>query len=317
MRVLITGAGGFVAAHAAHAFAARVPGVDIVGASLEGGARPGFSDTIALDVTNAAAIDAALEAARPTHVLHLAGVAAPQQAAADPELAWRVNTLGALALGRAIRARAPDAILLNVGSGAAYGESANGRDLVDEETPLAPADDYGATKAAAELGLVAMAKRGLKLVRLRPFNHTGPGQGQGYVAPDFATQIAEIEAGRRVPTLRVGNLDAERDFCDVRDVAAGYVAAALAAAEGRLAPGAAFNLCSGRALSVRALLDLLLALSKLDVTIEQDPARMRASHIPRMVGDPRRAERELDWHAKITIETTLAELLDEKRRGAV
>ena len=315
MRVLITGAGGFVAPYAAQAFAARRPGAVIVGASHKGGPQPGFADTLALDVADADAIRAALEAARPTHVLHLAGVAAPQQATADPQAAWRVNTLGALALGREIARTLPDCILLNAGSGSAYGDTANLGAPLREDAAFAPSDEYGATKAAADLGLGAMVKRGLRLVRLRPFNHTGPGQGADYVAPAFAEQIAAIEAGRRDPLLKVGNLDAERDFCDVRDVADGYALAALAASEGRLPPGRALNLCSGRPVKMRALLDMLLSISGVAARVEQDPARMRASDIPRMVGDPARAEAELGWRAAIPLQTTLADVLDDKRRA--
>jgi GDP-4-dehydro-6-deoxy-D-mannose reductase len=313
MKILITGAGGFVAPYAAQAFAARVPDVEIVASSHRGGTASGFEQTLALDVADPAAIAAVLERVRPTHVLHLAGVAAPQQAGADPDAAWRINVFGALALGRAILRGSPQTILLNAGSGSAYGDSANRFDALDENAPFAPADEYGATKAAADLGLGAMAKCGLKLVRMRPFNHTGPGQIEDYVAPAFAAQIAAVEAGGREPVLKVGNLEAERDFCDVRDVADAYALAALAASEGRLVPARAFNLCSGRALRMRALLDMLLAMSRVSVAVEPDPARMRASEIPRMVGDPRRAEAELGWRATIGVETTLRDLLEHER----
>ena len=313
MRVLITGAGGFVATYAARALVARAAGVAIVGASLRGGPKPGFADTIALDVADAGAIGTALEANRPTHVLHLAGVAASQQVGADPEAAWRINTLGTLALGRAILRVSPQTILLNVGSGAAYGDSANTVAMLDESAALTPGDEYGATKAAADLGLGAMARRGLKVVRMRPFNHTGPAQSTDYVAPSFAAQIAAIEAGTHAPILRVGNLDAERDFCDVRDVADAYALAALAAAEGRIAWGRAFNLCSGRALTMQALLEMLLAMTSAQIEVTQDPARMRASDIPRMIGDPARADAELGWRATIPIERTLRDVFESWR----
>ena len=313
MKALITGAGGFVAPYAAKALAARLPGIEIVASSLRGGPAPGFADTQALDASDPAALAAMLETLRPTHVLHLAGVAAPQQAGADPDAAWRINALGTLALGRAILRVSPQTILLSAGSGAAYGASANRFAALDEEAAFAPADDYGATKAAADLGLGAMAARGLRVVRLRPFNHTGPGQSEDYAAPAFAAQIAAIEAGRRAPALKVGNLDAERDFCDVRDVAGAYALAALAASEGRLAPGRAFNLCSGRALTMRALLDMLLAMSGVAGRVPPDPARPRPPPTPPLGGRPRRAEAELGWRAATPIETTLADLLEEQR----
>lgn len=280
MKQLLTGAGGFVAPYAAQAFAARVAGVGIVASSHRGGPASGFEQTLALDV-------------------------------ADPDAAWRINVPGALTLGRAILRASPQTILLNAGS--AYGDSANRFEALDEEAAFAPADEYGATKAAADLGLGAMTKRGLKLVRLRPFNHTGPGQNEDYVAPAFAAQIAAIEVGERAPVLKVGNLEAERDFCNVRDVSDAYALAAIAASEGRIAPGRAFNLCSGRAVKMRALLDMLLKMARVEVRIEQDPARMRGSDIPRIAGDPRRAEAELGWRAAIPLETTLADLLAHER----
>lgn len=316
MKVLITGAGGFVAAFAAQAFGRCVPEAAIVGTSREGGARRGFADTVPLDIADASAISAVLETVRPTHVLHLAGVAAPQHASAAPEAAWRVNTLAALSLGREILRVSPETILLNAGSGAAYGDSANYADVVNEDTAFAPVDEYGATKAAADLGLGAMAKRGLRLVRLRPFNHTGPGQSEDYAVPAFAAQIAAIEAGRRKPALHVGNLDAERDFCDVRDVAVAYVLAATAARDGRLPPGRAINLGSGRAVNMRALLDMLLAMSDAHITVDVDPKRIRSSDIPRMVGDPRRAQADLGWSAAIPLKDTLRDILEACRAMA-
>ena len=309
MKVLITGAGGFVAPYAAQAFMTRFPGVGIVGTSLSGGARPGFPVVHALDVADADAVVAALEATRPTHVLHLAGVAAPQQAGADPQAAWRINLLGTLALARAILKVSPGAILLNAGSALAYGDSAHRAAPLDEEAAFAPLDEYGATKAAADLALGALARRGLKVVRLRPFNHTGAGQSEDYAIPAFAAQIAAIEAGERAPVIRVGDLAAQRDFCDVADVADAYALAAIAAADGRVAPGRAFNLCSGRASSLRGVLDMLLAMSAARVEIVNDPARMRPSDIPRMAGDPRRAEAELGWRAAIPLQCTIESVL--------
>lgn len=313
MKVLITGAGGFVAPYAARAFATRFPGVALVGTSLGGGPHPGFPETFALDVGDGAAIVAALETVRPTHVLHLAGVAAPRQANDDPQAAWRINLMGTLALGRAILRVSPQTILLNAGSGLAYGDTARRDAPLDEDAAFAPLDDYAATKAAADLALGALARGGLRVARLRPFNHTGAGQSEDYAIPAFAAQIAAIEAGRRAPALHVGDLEAQRDFCDVADVAEAYALTAEAATQGRIAPGRAFNLCSGRALPMRALLDMLLAMSPARIEVERDPARARPADIARMVGDPTRAAAELGWRAAIPLERTLAAALDAQR----
>ena len=307
MRILITGGAGFAAPHAARALA-KV-GADMVGSTRDGSAAPGFDTTVALDLADDTTIRPAIETVRPTHVLHLAGVAASQAANDDPEFAWRVNTLGTIALGRALLAVAPDTILLNAGSGAAYGSSATRFDRLDEDAALAPTDEYGATKAAADLALGALSRRGLRVVRLRPFNHTGPGQTRDYAAAAFAAQIAAIEQGHSEPVLKVGNLDAERDFSDVGEIADAYAKAAVAASEGRIAPGRAYNLCAGRGIAMRELLDILLSLSTARIDVRQDPSRMRPSDNPRNVGDPRRAEAELGWRATRPIEETLRDTL--------
>ncbi|GAU82916.1 NAD-dependent epimerase/dehydratase family protein [Bosea sp. BIWAKO-01] len=316
MRILMTGASGFVAAYAAQALRDRMRDVVLVAATREGEPLRGFDETIAFDVADGGAARVAIEMVQPTHVLHLAGIAAPPAANAQPELAWQVNTLGTLALGRAILATKPDTILLNGGSGVAYGDSANRVERIDEETAFAPGDDYGATKAAADLGLAVLAKRGLKVIRLRPFNHTGPGQSQDYAIPAFAAQIAAIERREREAVVKVGNLEAERDIADVGDVADGYALVALAASNGRLQWGRAYNLCTGRGVRIRSVLELLLSMSSARIAVQQDPSRMRPSDLPRMVGDPMRAETELGWRASTPLESTLARTLDHWRERA-
>lgn len=314
MRVLVTGAAGFAAGYAARALRKRVGGVALVAATRDGTVVDGFDEAVALDVQDAEATRAVIAAVQPTHVLHLAAIAAPPDANARPALAWHVNALGTLALGRAILAVCPSAILLNVGSAAAYGDSANLVDRVDEETAFAPGEEYGATKAAADLGLAVLAKRGLKVLRLRPFNHTGPGQSQDYAIPAFAAQIASIERGEREAHVMVGNLEAERDIADVTDVAEAYAIAAQAASEGLLKWGSAYNLCTGCGVRIRSALELLLSMSPVTIAVLQDPKRMRPSDLPRLVGNPSRAKADLGWQTSTPLETTLVQTLDYWRR---
>ncbi|MGY3408343.1 nucleoside-diphosphate-sugar epimerase [Bradyrhizobium sp. GM5.1] len=155
-----------------------------------------------------------------------------------------------------------------------------------ETALLAPIDDYSVTKAA-DLALGAMAHRGLKCARLRPFNHTGVGQTGTFVVPAFAMQIAKIEARLTEPIMRVGNLEAERDFLDVRDVATAY--ASVVRNTQAIESGTILNIASGKAHRVRDLLEMLLALSQLGIKVEQDPARMRPSDLPRIVGNAQRS----------------------------
>lgn len=310
MRILVTGGAGFAAAYAVRSLRERFRGVSVLAATRDGESIDGFDETIRFDLADSTAALTVIEAAQPTLVLHLAGIAAPPEANAQPELAWQVNTLGTLALGRAILAAAPDTIFLNVGSASAYGDSAKQVRRITEETAFLPADDYGATKAAADWGLAVLAKRGLKVVRLRPFNHTGPGQTRDYAIPTFAAQIAAIERGNREAVVKVGNLEAERDIADVADVTDGYASVAWAALEGRLEWGRAYNVCTGRGIRMRSVLEILLSRSSVDIVIEQDPDRMRPSDLPRIVGDPSRAEAEIGWRTSTPLETTLLRTLN-------
>ena len=294
-RILVTGAAGFVGQHLMAELAARFP--DAV--RIEG----------RFDVTDPAAVGDALADAEPDALVHLAAIAAPAQAGRDPDAAWRVNLGGTLALGRALLANHPRCTLLFASSGDAYGQSFKVGTPLDETAPLAPIGTYGATKAAADLALGAMAAEGLRAIRIRPFNHTGPGQSDAFAVPAFARQIARIEAGLQPPVIEIGALDARRDFLDVRDVCAAY-ASALGAS---LPPGTILNLASGQAHRIGDVLGSLLRLSGVAAELRTDPARLRPSDIPAALGDASRARRELGWAPCIAWERTLQDVLDEWR----
>jgi GDP-4-dehydro-6-deoxy-D-mannose reductase len=267
-----------------------------------------------LDVRDEAAVAAAIAEFKPSHVVHLAGLSTLAAAAADVRATWQVHLFGALNVAQAILHEVPECTLLLVGSGEVYGASAvSGRPL-DESAVLAPLSDYAASKAAADLAIGAMVRKGLRAVRLRPFNHTGPGQSDRFVVPSFARQIAAIEAGTSAPIIKVGNLDAERDFLDVRDVVRAYIAAIERS--DLLRSGTILNLASGIPVKIGELLDRLLALSSTRITIEQDPARMRPNDIPRYIGDASRARELLDWMPRFRLEETLQAVLMSARYTA-
>lgn len=311
MRILITGANGFVAPYVADALRQAIgEPVEIVlsgRSDLDADAQ----GIIPLDITDTAAVETAIAQISPTHVIHLAAVSSPPTAGSDPDLAWRVNVGGTLAIARAILKSAPDCTLLFASSGQVYGETANMNRALTEDDVLAPVGEYAATKAAADIALGAMVSRGLRCIRLRPFNHAGPGQTEDFVLPGFAAQIARIEAGLTAPVIKVGNLDAERDFLDVRDVAEAYARATLRAAEIR--PGAILNIASGIPLSIDSLLRNLLAMSDAKIVVEQDPARMRPSETPRFFGDATRARSLLDWTPRRTMDEVLRDILSAAR----
>ena len=207
----------------------------------------------------------------------------------------------------------PQARFINAGSSEVYGRSFNvAGGTVDESALLDPCNPYASTKAAADLVLGQMAEAGLRSVRFRLFNHTGPGQSPNFAVPAFASQIASIERCQGSPVIKVGNLDAKRDFLDVRDVVEAY-AAAVGAPD--LSPGVVINIASGVPRRMGDVLDAMLAMSDVEIDIEQDRALMRPSDIPITAGDARRAASLLGWQPSIPWEKTLRDVLDAHRRA--
>jgi GDP-4-dehydro-6-deoxy-D-mannose reductase len=293
--VLVTGAGGFVGQHVCAALTAS--GATIIRSEA--------------DITNRDELRAVIGETQPGACLHLAAIAAIGVARAAPERAWAVNLHGTLNVAAAIRDLAPRCRMVFVSSADIYGASFRTGAALDEQALPAPLNTYGATKAAADLALGAMAAEGLSLLRLRPFNHTGPGQSADFVVPAFARQIARIEAGLAPPVIKVGALHPERDFMDVRDVARAY---ALAIARARVLPGdAVLNLASGTPRRIGDVLAALLALAKVNVHVEEDAARLRPTDIPRAIGDATRARALLGWKPAIPWDQTLADVLEDWR----
>jgi GDP-4-dehydro-6-deoxy-D-mannose reductase len=309
MRVLVIGAFGFVGRYIGDALY-RVCGADttLVRASRGRTADPGVCQ---LDITDRQSIRDAVEAVRPTHVLNLAGVAVPGTANKDPGLSWRIHVDGVRHLGEALLAQRPDAVLVNAGSGLVYGASFSSGRSIDESGLIDPLDDYTASKAAGDLVLGVLARKGLTCVRMRPLNHTGAGQSEDFVVSAFAAQIARIEAGLQAPIIKVGDLQAQRDFLDVRDVAHAY-ALALHNAH-RLPRGVILNVASGIPRRIRDVLDALLALSRVPIAVESDPQRMRPADIPCAIADAGLAASSLGWTPTIPFEQTLRSVLDDWR----
>lgn len=311
MRILVTGANGFVGQYVIAALGRLPQPVEIVATGPIAGEHPAFGPFHALDVTSAAAATDAIKSIQPTHVVHLAGLAATASANANEDLAWKVHLHGTLNLANAILAHAPGATFLNVGTGQVYGATARTGAVLDEGALLAPVSGYEVTKAAGDLAAGALVTKGLRAIRLRPFNHTGPGQTGDFVIPAFAMQIARIEAGLQPPMVKVGNLDAERDFLDVRDVAEAYARAVARSDE--IAPGTILNIASGVPRRIRSVLDALIALSTVPVAVETDPTRMRPAETPRYVGDASLAHKVLGWTPRTAFETTLRDVLADCR----
>jgi GDP-4-dehydro-6-deoxy-D-mannose reductase len=292
-RIMVTGAGGFVGRHLLPTLHQTLPDCEVVAS--------GF------DVTDADAVKIAVEQTRPDAVVHLAAIAAVGPARANPTLAWQVNLQGALNLGRAVLAAVPSCILLFASTSDAYGSSFRAGHALDETAALAPLNTYSATKAAADLALGAMAMDGLHVIRLRAFNHTGPGQTDDFVVPSFARQVACIAAGMQEAIIHVGALDPFRDFLDVRDVCAAYTACIVHGRE--LEPGIIINIASGEARRIGDVLQALLDLAGVRAEIRVDTDKLRSAEIQRAVGNAALAHRLLGWAPRTPWDQTLQDVL--------
>lgn len=306
MRLLITGVTGFVGRHMLAFLRAERPDVEPFGL-----ARNVVTDLgcpcLEADLEKAAAVADVVKRVQPERVLHLAAQSSPRLSLAQPSHTLRVNVEGTLHLLEAVRAHAPRARLLIVGSGEEYGDAGRGELALDEATPLRPPSPYAASKVAQSyLALQYHVTYGLDVVRTRTFNHTGPGRGRDFAESSWARQIAAAERRLQDPVIAVGNLETMRDFCDARDVVRAYWALFE---HGRA--GEVYNVCSGRGVRMRAVLDQLVALARLPIDARLDPTRVRpkTADIPALVGDPARLREATGWEARTPLEDTLDDLL--------
>lgn len=314
-RVLVTGATGFVGTHVFRELGRHLPdGCELIGCSRNSCMLQGGRVSVALDISDSARIEEAICELRPTNVVHLASVTTLREAGEDPAKTWQANVMGPLHIGRALVKHCPGAQMLYIGSAEVYG-GAFSKGAVDEKTLIAPHNTYAYTKAAAELLLSELSRTGLAVVRARPFVHIGPGQSDRFAISAFASQIARIEHGMQEPVLFVGNLDNQRDFLDVRDVAAAYVAIVK---QGRDLPNdLVLNLASGKARTIRSALNDLLSLAKVPIEVRIDPERMRPSETPLVLGDATLAKELLGWEPRIPWMQTLKDILDDWRERKV
>ncbi len=259
-----------------------------------------------LDVSDPLRVAGAVAEHRPDAVVHLAALSSPAQSVRAPQATYRVNFVGSRAILAAVRERAPQARVLLVGSGDIYGTAQPGAPAFAEGDALRPRSPYARSKAAADQLGAFYAKRGLDVIRIRAFNHTGPGQSDLVAASSFARQLAEIEYSRSAPVLRVGNLDAVRDFLDVDDVVEAYL---------RLldpgVPAGAYNVASGRGVRIGDLLNELVGISSAEPTLEVDPERFRPTDC--CVGNAERLGAIAGWEPQIPLATTLERLLNDWR----
>ena len=258
-----------------------------------------------LDIRDEAAIFAAIEAAGPEAVYHLAAQANVKRSWEDAPGTFSVNALGTLNVCSAVSRSGVAARVLLVSSSEVYGKVPPERMPINEDEPLAPVTPYAASKAAAEMvGLQAWLGSGVEVVRARPFNHIGPGQAPGFVVPDLAVQVVRAARGE-LDRVATGNLDVSRDIVDVRDVVRAY---RLIVAHGQ--PGAAYNVCRGEEVVIADLLAGLMEIAGADVPVWADPARTRAVDVPKHLGDARRLRALTGWRPEIPLAETLGDVLE-------
>lgn len=305
---MITGITGFAGSHLADFLLSK--GYEVAGTAYAGRDEPighleGRVTLTPCDIRRREEVRRVVLEERPDRLYHLAAISSVQESLEQPEETLEVNLLGTWNLLEAACALKEVRVLV-VSSGDVYGRGEWDDSPHREESPLRPLSPYAASKAAAEMLACAYAEGfDLPVVRVRPFNHTGPGQRPQFVCSDIARQLAFIEKRLQEPVLRIGNLAARRDFSDVRDIVEGYW---LALEKGEA--GEVYNICSGRAYAIGELAEMLIKRSGLTVKIHQEEGRLRAHDIPVLVGDPGRFRRLCGWEAKIPLERTLQDLLD-------
>jgi len=305
MRVLVTGASGFVGPHVCAALAAA--GHDVW--STDRTAAPAQPQHRHCDLIDAQAVRTLVASIAPEAVVHLASMASVGESFEQPQKTLTNNLTAACNVLEAMRHEAAAARLLVIGSAEQYGIVTAAELPLTEEQPLRPASPYAVAKVAQEhLALQYHRSWKLDVVLTRSFNHSGPGQTNRFVLPAFAEQIALCEQGKHDAVLQVGNLDAQRDFLDVRDVAAAYVALLD---KGR--SGVSYNVCRGQALRISDLVKGLLQRSRVPMQLQQDPARMRPSDLPVLLGSASRLHEDTRWQAQLSIDQTLDDILADWR----
>lgn len=292
MRAFVTGGHGFVGPHLlAHLEASG----DTVIAP----------DQDEVDISDLDSVTAAIVDAKPDAIYHLAGLAHVGQSWDDPVKTFDVNAVGTLRVLEAARKVDPKPTVLLIGSAEVYGPVTPEDVPLNEQRPLNPVTPYAVSKVAGEyLGIQYGAGFGVPVIRVRAFNHIGPGQAGRFLVSDIATAIAARLKGEGDGKIRLGNLTPRRDYTDVRDVVRAY---RLLVEKGT--PGEAYNVCSGVDVAVEQLAKRCLELARVDLTIEVDPSLLRPVDVPVLVGDNAKLRAATGWSQAYSLDDTLRDVL--------
>ncbi len=312
MKALITGITGFAGSHLAEYLLAEQPQVEVFGTRRWRSRMENIQhleDKVTLietDLTDPTSALRTLERVRPDYIFHLAAQSFVPTSWVAPSETMNINLVGQINIFEAIRTLKLDPVVQIACSSEEYGLVLPDEVPIKETNPLRPLSPYAVSKVAQDyLGYQYFMSYGIKAIRTRGFNHTGPRRGEVFVTSNFARQVARIEAGLHEPVIRVGNLDSVRDFTDVRDMVRAYW---LAVIKGK--PGEVYNIATGQGITIRGMLDKLLAMSKIEVKVEIDPDRLRPSDVEVLLGDSSKFRADTGWEPRIPFDTTLRDLLD-------
>ena len=313
MRALVTGITGFVGSHLAEHLIAR--GDDVYGTVRWRSRLDNINhikdklNLIETDIRDSYSIEKAIKTIEPDVIFHLAAQSFVHSSFNAPQETLSTNIIGTVNLLEAVRSLKSNPVIQIAGSSEEYGFVKPNETPIRETNPLRPLSPYGVSKVAEDMLAYQYHKSyGLKTVITRAFNHEGPRRGEVFSTSNFAKQIAEIEKGKE-PVIHVGNLNASRDFTDVRDVVRAYVISTE-----KCDYGEAYNICSGKAWKISDMLNLLLSMSQKKIEVRQDPTRMRPSDVEILLGDSTKFNQKTGWAPKIPFETTMKDLLDYWRK---
>jgi GDP-4-dehydro-6-deoxy-D-mannose reductase len=303
---------GFAGSHLAEYLLAEHPDVEVYGTHRWRSRMENVEhlrDKVKLleaDLRDYTSMHSALERSRPDVIFHLAAQSFVPSSWTAPNDTLTTNVSGQTNLFEAVRALRLDPVIQIACSSEQYGLVLPGETPIKETNPLRPLSPYAVSKVAQDyLGYQYFQSYGIRAVRTRGFNHTGPRRGQVFVTSNFCSQVAAIELGLQEPVIRVGNIDAVRDFTDVRDMVRAYWLAVTKAK-----PGEVYNIATGKGITIRAMLDLVLSYSTVEVKIEVDPDRLRPSDVEILIGDSSKFRADTGWEPRIPFEQTVKDLLD-------
>jgi GDP-4-dehydro-6-deoxy-D-mannose reductase len=313
IRVLITGATGFVGGHLIRALEEEGPSAfEIFGTTYPDAPPPSGNKLFFLDLRSEKDVIKIVGEIRPDWIFHLAAVSNVRRSWQLRSETIETNVLGTYHLLEGVRQTTPAARVLFISSADVYGYGASPTEALREDAPIQIISPYAYSKAAGEMLCGFYEKiENIDIVIARPFPHTGPGQTKDFVCSDWARQVAQIERGDIAPVIKVGNLDVRRDFCDVRDVVKAYI---LLLRKSRR--GEPYNICSGKAIALREVLDFLIRESagNTSISVEVDAAKLRKTDVHSLIGSNRKISEKTGWSPRIPIDQTLRDLLANWRQ---